>query len=333
MTIKKDNDKWLVDIRPAGRSGKRFRKKFDKKSEALAFEKHILATANQKAWLGAPKDKRHLSELIAIWWLKAGQFKRTADAYHSNVKRICAELGDPTVDKINAKMITDWQLTRASEKNQKPSTIRRSTNCLSNIFTELIATGDYTLENPLKGIKRPVEKRPEMAYLTTDQIEILREAIKDDIEVLNAVDICLSTGCRWREMITLKATNLSPYRIRFTETKTDKSRTVPISQELYERIYPKDGSNALFSYDWQQKLRRKIKKLGFELPRGQKVHILRHTFASHFIMNGGNILTLQKILGHSDIKQTMEYAHLAPEFLQDAVKLNPLSVSTKCPHN
>lgn len=44
-------------------------------------------------------------------------------------------------------------------------------------------------------------------------------------------------------------------------------------------------------------------------------HTLRHTFASHFIMQGGNILTLQKILGHADLRITMLYAHLAPDFL------------------
>ena len=44
-------------------------------------------------------------------------------------------------------------------------------------------------------------------------------------------------------------------------------------------------------------------------------HALRHTFASHFIMSGGNLLALQKILGHSDVKMTMIYAHLAPDFL------------------
>jgi integrase len=44
-------------------------------------------------------------------------------------------------------------------------------------------------------------------------------------------------------------------------------------------------------------------------------HALRHTMASHFIMQGGNILTLQKILGHSDLKQTLQYSHLAPDFL------------------
>ena len=49
-------------------------------------------------------------------------------------------------------------------------------------------------------------------------------------------------------------------------------------------------------------------------------HALRHTFASHFIMAGGNILTLQKILGHSDIKVTLVYAHLAPDFLADELE-------------
>lgn len=60
------------------------------------------------------------------------------------------------------------------------------------------------------------------------------------------------------------------------------------------------------------------------LPAGQASHVLRHTFASHFMMNGGNILTLQKILGHTSLAMTMRYAHLSPDHLQDAVRLNPL---------
>ncbi|WP_159150688.1 tyrosine-type recombinase/integrase, partial [Klebsiella pneumoniae] len=43
--------------------------------------------------------------------------------------------------------------------------------------------------------------------------------------------------------------------------------------------------------------------------------VLRHTFASHFMMNGGNILVLRDILGHSDIKMTMVYAHFSPDHL------------------
>ncbi|MCW6283555.1 tyrosine-type recombinase/integrase, partial [Klebsiella pneumoniae] len=66
-----------------------------------------------------------------------------------------------------------------------------------------------------------------------------------------------------------------------------------------------------------------------ELPAGQLTHVLRHTIASHFMMNGGNILVLQRVLGHTDIKMTMRYAHFAPDHLEDAVKLNPLSFSNR----
>lgn len=41
-------------------------------------------------------------------------------------------------------------------------------------------------------------------------------------------------------------------------------------------------------------------------------------------MNGGNIVALKEILGHANIQQTMVYAHLAPDYLQHAILLNPL---------
>lgn len=47
------------------------------------------------------------------------------------------------------------------------------------------------------------------------------------------------------------------------------------------------------------------------------------TFASHFMMNGGNIFVLKEILGHADIKMTMIYSHFYPKHLEDAVKQTP----------
>ncbi|MFO6224801.1 tyrosine-type recombinase/integrase, partial [Pseudomonas aeruginosa] len=63
---------------------------------------------------------------------------------------------------------------------------------------------------------------------------------------------------------------------------------------------------------------------GFQTP-GQMTHILRHTFASHYMMGGGDILALQRILGHSSITMTMRYAHLSPEHLESALRLSPLT--------
>ncbi|HDL9483100.1 TPA: tyrosine-type recombinase/integrase [Vibrio cholerae] len=325
MSIKKDGEQWSVDIRPAGRNGKRFRRKFDKKAEALAYEKHILATAHNKEWLGLPEDKRHLSELIDLWWKKSGQFKRTPENYMQKLQLICRELDDPKAHKINTKSLSDWVQIRL-EKGQKASTIRRLVKSLSNVFTVLIDSGDYVGDNPIKGLKLPTIKQPEMTYLDKSQIISLLEAVKHNDELCSIVSICLATGSRWRETVTLKTSNLSPYRIRFTNTKTDKPRTVPISEELYNKIYPKQGSN-LFSSDPQKELYAIMSELDFDLPKGQKVHVLRHTFASHFIMGGGDILTLRDILGHSDIKQTMTYAHLAPDHLNDAIRLNPLTIT------
>lgn len=67
-----------------------------------------------------------------------------------------------------------------------------------------------------------------------------------------------------------------------------------------------------------------MKELKPDLPAGQATHALRHSFATHFMINGGSIITLQRILGHSRIEQTMIYAHFAPEYLQDAIALNTL---------
>ncbi len=323
MSIKKDGENWLVDIRPAGRNGKRFRRKFSKKAEALAYEKHILATSHNKERLGLPEDTRHLSELIELWWKKSGQFKRTSDNYMQKVQLVCRELGDPKANKITIKLLSDWLLLRL-EKGHKPSTIRRLVKSLSNVFSVLIESGDYKGENPVKGLKLPTVRQPEMTYLNEQQIRELVTAIKHNEDLSKLVAICLATGSRWRETVTLKTNNLSPYRIRFTNTKTDKPRTVPISKKLYEWIYPQKGTS-LFTYDPQKELYSIMDDLELDLPKGQKVHVLRHTFASHFIMGGGDILTLRDILGHGDIKQTMTYAHLAPDHLSDAVKLNPMA--------
>lgn len=61
-----------------------------------------------------------------------------------------------------------------------------------------------------------------------------------------------------------------------------------------------------------------------KLPAGQATHVLRHTFASHFVITGGNILTLQKVLGHSSVNMTMRYAYWSLDHLQDALRLNPI---------
>ncbi len=94
-----------------------------------------------------------------------------------------------------------------------------------------------------------------------------------------------------------------------------------IDNELYTEIPQKYGR--LFAR-YYSAFKTVVRRAKIELPAGQLSHVLRHTFASHFMMNVGNILMLQRILGNTDIKMTMRYAHFAPDHLNDAVMFNPL---------
>jgi site-specific recombinase XerD len=104
--------------------------------------------------------------------------------------------------------------------------------------------------------------------------------------------------------------------------KCGKNRTATTSQDLYDEL-PRQRV-ALFT-PCRKAFERAVKRAGIDLPEGQCTHVLRHTYASNFMMNGGNILVLKEILGHADIKMTMVYAHFAPEHLEDAVTKNPLN--------
>jgi hypothetical protein len=58
-------------------------------------------------------------------------------------------------------------------------------------------------------------------------------------------------------------------------------------------------------------------------------HDLRHTFASHWMMNGGDLYALKDILGHKSITMTQRYAHLSPEFKRSAMnRMNDIWANT-----
>jgi len=143
--------------------------------------------------------------------------------------------------------------------------------------------------------------------------------------------LCLSTGARWSEAESLTIRHVKNNQVQYGDTKSGRVRAVPIDdalhKELHEHHDPKKTEDRLFGPAYGA-FRDAVDRIGLDLPEGQSTHVLRHTFASHFMMNGGNILTLQKILGHANLAMTMKYAHLAPEHLQEARKLNPIAALT-----
>ena len=321
MTIKKlDDGRYEVDIRPSGRNGKRIRRKFDKKSEAVAFEKHTQYNHHNKDWLAKPTDKRHLSELIQIWWELKAKHEEWGKYNRGKVEKFAVITGDPCAFQITKTVISQYVAARRGE-GVKPSTINRDLTCISGMFTALIDAELYHGEHPIRGRKRLKEEKPETGYLTNEEITALFSQLEGDNKKIAV--LCLSMGARWGEAAKLKAEHIIHNRVTFVKTKTNKPRTVPVSTEVCE-VLTSVKRGLLFPNADYTLFRQVLKEVKPDLPTGQATHALRHSFATHFMINGGSIITLQRILGHARIEQTMVYAHFAPEYLQDAVTLNPL---------
>lgn len=327
MTISKQEDgRYLVDLRPQGRKGRRMRRLFDTRAEALRFERWAIRKYNDKEWLdGGGQDKRTLKELIDAWWKYHGQSLKSGVPMRQELDRLCYELSNPMAKDITKAMFTEYRANRLLS-GLSPVTINREQSLLSGVFTALIKAGQLLQNNPLSKLPKIKITEREMTFLTEEQIQQLLSSLHGDDLML--AKFALSTGARWDEAAQLDRSQVIKYKAIFTETKGGKNRAVPISTELYDEITKKRKSGKLFPNVSYMAFRSTLKDL-FDLPDGQATHVLRHTFASHFMMNGGNILTLQKILGHALVSQTMTYAHLSPDYLNDAVTLNPIAKITR----
>lgn len=326
MTVKKAGHKWLVDLRPEGANGKRVRKSFDTKGEALRYEAHIKSQATKGEWNPKPKDKRRFNDLIDHWFKAHGQHLKDGERRKQKLLDISLEWKNPHANAITPKTYTDYRAARI-QSGISPKTCNNELGYLNAVYNELHRTQAIDYPNPLKAVRAIKLDENELSFLDKDQIqELLKtiEAFSENKHVLLVTKLSLATGARWSEVEGLTLKQLKRHNVSFHKTKSYKSRTIPISGTLYNEVHAHLKEYGSFGTSTISAFRRAMNKTGIELPKGQNAHALRHTFASHFMMNGGNILTLQKILGHASIVQTMRYSHLAPEHLEDAVKLNPL---------
>lgn len=322
---KTDSEKstYQLDFRPNGHYGKRFKKGFLTLGEARRFKNHQIAMANSsKEWEADPEDNRRLEELIELWNKLHGKSLNDIGKRLPKMKAACNALKNPIARKLTA---TEWASYRAVRlESVSIKTVNNDQSYISAMFNELIRLNEIKT-NPIKNIRSLKYKQPEMGFLEPDEIPLLLEELKKsrNKNTYYVAKIALSTGARWSEAENLTDKQVANNRITFIKTKGGKNRTIPISDELAAEIPMKSGK--LFS-SCIGSFRKALIRTGVQLPKGQSTHVLRHTFASHFIMNGGNILVLQRVLGHASINDTMKYAHFSNTHLEDVIKFNPLSV-------
>lgn len=332
------DDRFYVEIRPGGRDGKKIKRTLSKLDDARRFKTAEFAKAQAGTEPARPgKDSRRLSDLVEEWFSLHGYALKDGAGRKGILLFDCELLGNPIASKFTAedfvlfrKMRLETKRGANTGKTITANTVNHSQAHFCAVFNTLVKLGKWHLPNPLHGLPKLKIDEPDLCFLDKAQIKSLLSELQvsttRDLYII--AKICLSTGARWGEAASLKATHVKGQKIHYSKTKSGKARSIPITPELEEEILkgrPKNG------FLFNQKNHRHgfedaVARAGIKLPDGQLTHVLRHTFASHFMINDGNILKLKEILGHSTLDMTIRYAKLAPSHLSQAVSHNPIAI-------
>lgn len=229
------------------------------------------------------------------------------------------------------------------DKNKYPRTVNKALTVFKTILNDAVKS-NHLLKNSIRGYAELREPPKVIKFWTKEEVQQFLVFTKDDY-FIDLYVVALNTGLRLGEILGLcwdkvdfdnnqLVINRCLGRSGLKDTtKTYEARFVPMNRKvkllLEKRFKNKISDTLVFCkldrthLDYNHVTERHFKKSQIEsgLTKIIRFHDLRHTFSSHFMMNKGNIYTLQKILGHKDIQTTMIYAHLDRDFLQEEIEL------------
>ena len=286
-------------------------------------------------------------------WLENHSKIRKAPGSHQGDQRMIESFepmfGHLDLDQITPELIERY-IGKTLVKGRKPATVNRYLECLRAILNYFVKKR-YLSFNPVSSVGLLPEPQGAYDYLSFEEAKTFLSYTEQKYRdrnrwIYRLYLLAMNTGLRWGEIIALKwdRVDLANKRIlvarsycRFSKeiretTKGKRIRHMGINQALLPELQDQYEENSkrhglVFSKN-KKVLDRKnffrdhfLKDLENAGMRKIRFHDFRHTFASHFMMNGGNLYDLQKLLGHQDISTTERYAHLSPESLVQKTEL------------
>jgi len=233
------------------------------------------------------------------------------------------------------------------DQGLSPQTVAGYVRTLRAFFSWAVREG-FLDEHPMKQVKTPTVPSLIMPFFTDGEVARLLDAIKKPTPTgkrnHTMVLILLDTGVRVSELVNLQMNNLYLEQGYFKVLgKGSKERIVPLGRSsrraLVQYVHKYRPAPALpgidrvfltrsgypLRPDYVYKIvSRGCRKVGIQ---GKRLgpHTCRHTFARNFLLNGGDLLTLQRILGHSSLEVVKLYVNLdTNDLLSQQWKYSPV---------
>jgi len=285
-----------------------------------------------------PQEKKAIPYFkdLAKDFLKWAATHRTRSGIDETIrykKHLAPFLGDKRIDEITGFHLRKLK-SSLEEKGLSPGTVK---HCLS-LFRQIWNHAKIDRVNPIREIKIKNPKNAREKFFSYEGAKILLEAIKERSEQFH--DICLLsllTGLRHKEITGIKGRDLNFEHdiIYVTDAKNDEPDIVYMTakvKDLLEKYKRTPSDEYIFKTKKGNRITevsdtfvKVIDELGFNkgvTDRRYKLtfHSLRHTFASWLALQGEQLQTIQQLMRHKDITQTLRYSHLIPSHKKRAAK-------------
>jgi len=249
-----------------------------------------------------------------------GYSPRTCLHYFSNVKQFLSYYQQP-VEQLSDEEIKDYLFYLISDLKSSDSKIRQAHGAIKYLYTK-------TLQRPwdIASIPQLKKKKKLPSVLTVDEVFLL---LKSGVNLKHQALLALiySSGLRVSESVNIQISDIKRDKklLLIRQGKGAKDRYTILSElclkvlDKYWRAYKPEkwlfpgrgGSSPLTVRACQHAFYRAKEKAGIKREGG--IHILRHSFATHFLESGGGIFQLQQFLGHKQLKTTLVYVHVQQE--------------------
>lgn len=259
------------------------------------------------------------AEFAQTYLERVTAMQKSARTERNRVKMWARQFGSRPIGQIARAEIEDWQ--RRKCQTARPATVNRDLCRLRHMFNKAVEW-ELIDASPMRRLKFLPENNARLRFLSLEECDrLLKVCIEPHLKVI--VTVALHTGMRQGEILSLKWADLSfdLGLIAIRDSKNGEPRQVPMDSIVVEALsnYPRtSGSDYVFNGETGRRLVCIKRSFRTALRRADiqdfHFHDLRHTFASQWMMNGGDLYVLKDILGHKSITMTQRYAHLSPEF-------------------